>query len=324
MKLKVYRVKKYFDKDPDNLYQGLILNANTKVTDSKLVTDPDGTIHIEDETRTQQYTLADAEEIGYFFMKYYDWNFLGFDKASGGEETDDFYSLVEQFQRFVSHNQRAIDRAFSDLLYEYNPIYNYDRNEVHFYNTTDTGGTTKTGTETHTVEETGWVERTSKSSNADAGTTDYGKQVNGSYANADASGTNAGLSWGGEVAGLTTQHYANTFTENGATPDKATESTTQKGVVTQGTTGSSASYEKEDRSNAGSTDTLTFDARSDSTNGTHKGQDGIKTVGNIGVVTSTAMVSEDILFRIKTNIADMFLEKFARETFFIGGDDYED
>lgn len=315
----------------DNPISGFGMRLHVKTEVSELTRDDEGNIIIKTTPKEYDEDFYSEDEFRLFLMQYYDFKFIGIQYGFGAMS-----NLSTLWARFMDHNRDNFSRMYSDMLYEYNPIYNYDRNELHVYNTKDDGDLQKSGSEVHTISETGSITRKSTSSMADSGTTYYGTPGTGSEAKYDLQDNgsfkgDSSVSWG-SAGDLTTTNFVNADDDDtGTAPARATSSTSQAGAVGTGTTGSAATLEYEDRSGLGHTDSVAYydvdeegnpvNYRKDTTSDTHTGQDSVRAVGNIGVTTSTAMVEEDIKFRARTNVISMIYEQFAKENFFIMGDD---
>lgn len=291
------------------------------------VQNSDGTISIKTTPHDETIQPISDTEFQDFLGEYYDWNFL----YKRNEYTDpSLYAISKIWERFIEHNRDNFTRALQDMFYEYNPIFNYDRNEVHYYNVHDSGKDTATGTMTHTITDNGTETRETANSNATSDTTSYG--VGGGASTSDSyfdsngkpkSDASVGTSGGSDFV---TQTYANSFESDDVSVagDKQTQSTKQAGSLNDNIISAGSSMEKTSFNNRQKTDTLTENNHGVTKKNTRLGEEGTKAVGNIGVTTSTAMVAESVAFRMKTNVASLILEKFAKEYFFIGVDDDDD
>lgn len=323
----------------DALMQGIpspgrmAFGVEFEVIQEVLYTNDDGEITIKKENIPYKLDVIGADEMIEFLIAHYDWNFMYKRDFPGyNHEYSDLQALSYIWERFTEHNRDNFTRAIRDMYYDYNPIYNYDRNEVHYYNINDNGSDTESGQYNHTIVDSGDEIRRHSGSNATSNTTQYGGdgdyiETGLNWSNPEQPSTSAKASSGTGVE-MKTQNYSNSFenTDGGTASNKMTDSQVQTGTMSDNGVSQDAYVDTTTFNGRTRKDTIDYgkDGHVTTHGNAHTGQDGIKTVGNIGVVTSTAMVKEDILFRIKTNIASMILDKFAKETLFLGVDSDED
>lgn len=258
------------------------LNANESDL-SITATDKDG--------NTQTITSSENTE-RYFLHKYGTRKYSVLTGMIPAEASDALSNFVQDFRSWVSNRQRNIDLQYQALFdYDYSPIDNYDRYELE---TIDDDGTITYGkrdaesgsdsiTHGHTVANTGTT--TSADSGNDT-TVKSGNIVN----ETDRAGFNSPNNY--------TNDTKNTETYN-SLQDKTTHGKTT--TVTDNTLETN-----------GGTDTTTFGKTN-----TQSGQDAtskditrnLHTYGNIGVTTSTAMISE-LLEARNMSLAEMLLDNF--------------
>ena len=301
-----------------------------------------GNISVTKSSGTFTTTFIDNEEFRVFLLYHSDWCFLGLDNFNSNHAVS---ALRYIWNKFIEHYRSGFERALSDMYYTYNPIHNYERSDIHYLNLSDSTLLTKSGTEKDTTTESGEIKHDIKhngtetrkraDSNNSVNDTEMGKKANAMPTVDFETGViNTGTTYTGEM--YTIQNYTNSYEDNTeSTPTKKTNSQTQ--TYSTASTSGNASYAEESLSfnNRGTTDTTSytdhkietdkaFTNRQDRTLGNNKGQEGNYMFGNIGVTTSTAMVKEDVDFRMKVNIADILFSKFLEEFCFLGGDDDAD
>lgn len=327
-KVKVHKISDVYDFLIEHeTAGGFEFNTSFTVENEVLSVASDGSITTKTVTTNYSINVISMDEFKLFLVDHYDWSFIAYDNGFSSMS-----ALATLWGRFLDHNRDNFTRALRDMYYEYNPIYNYDRNEVHYYNIHDNGDETESGEYKHTITDTGDEVRRHSGSNATSSTTQYGGD--GSYietgmdwSNPDMPTTSAKAQAGTGVE-MKTQNYSNSFEndDTGTASNRMTDSQVQSGTVSDNGVIQDAYVDTTQYIGRERTDVIDWGDKGHVTDkkNDHTGQDGTKAVGNIGVTTSTAMVAEDVQFRMKTNVASMILDKFATETFFMGVDNDDD
>lgn len=269
----------------------------------------DGTISITDSATTLNVALLDINDFMHFLLDYYDWCFIAYDDTRTANT-----ELSELWIEYLKYYQKTIDRYYSDMTEYYNPTYNYDRSECHYYNVSDDFN--KYGSETNSVTPSGTKTTTVVYGESFSNDMQYGKihgdtSVTVSDGNVTTStGVNAGTAFA-------TYNFINSYDDStGTLPANKTDSSQNDGTSANSGTTNSATVTNETYSNDYSTDTtLSFTDRND--NNKKSGQDGLRMYGNIGVTSTTALIREDIDFRMKYNLVEFIYKKFIDKYCFL-------
>lgn len=264
--------------------------------------DADGTISISDSSTLLNVQLLDCTDFMHFLLDYYDWCFIAQD-----ENISPYQDLADQFALFLKYYQKQINRIYSDLTEEYNPTYNYDRSECHYYNLSD--DYEKLGTETTATTPTGDKITNVVYGESFSNDMQYGK-VHGSTSATIADGnitTSTAVSAGTAFA---TYNFINAYDDNTDTlPANKTDSSQSDGTSANSGTSNSATVTRETYDDFTNSTELSFTDRKDENKKT--GQEGLRMYGNIGVTSTTALIREDIDFRMKYNLVEFIYKKFV-------------
>lgn len=281
----------------------------------------DGTISVEDSSDVIVQTFISQNDVYRFFIDYYDWAFL-----SRGVLTE-LPSFQEIWQLFWEHKREQVARAYSDLQYKYIPIYNYDRSEVNYYNLSDNTDKNYLGTATNGRQYQGSVTTANTGKSVSSSDVQNGMKAGDTSASWSKDGSNYTISAStSAIAGSDFKdvRFVNSYEDDtGTAPDNATDSVSHEGTAANTFSGASAGVTTIDYSGHGYTDTESFTNRKDELKNDKDGQTGIRAFGNIGVTTATAMVKEDVAYRMLVNLQDVYFKQFIDEYFFAGGDDDE-
>lgn len=263
--------------------------------------DADGEISITDSSTLLSVQLLDCNDFMYFLLDYYDWCFLVED-----EQNTPYQELADQFATFLKYYQKQIDRIYSDLTEEYNPTYNYDRSECHYYNLSD--DYEKLGSETTETTPAGDKITNVVYGESFSNDMQYGK-VHGTTSATISDGnvtTSTAVSAGTAFA---TYNFINAYDDNTDTlPANKTDSSQSDGTSANSGTSNSATVTTETYNDYTNTTELSFTDRKDANKKT--GQEGLRMYGNIGVTSTTALIKEDIDFRMKYNLIEFIYKKF--------------
>lgn len=282
-----------------------------------------GEITISESYSDMVTTFITQDEVYRMFLDFNDWSFIGAEQTT--EETA--FNLI--WTQFWNEKKEVVGRAYSDLKYEYNPIYNYDRSEVNYYNLSDDGGTEYQGSGTLGRTYNGKISTGTLSKTATEADAQSGKSS--TDVTATLSHNDEGFTYVVEKGALSTGEtwkevrYVNSYEDNTNTsPNNATDSTAQTGVTANTTVAGSVGTSDTYYDGYGYSDTQSFNNRKDIRTNDRKGQTGLRVFGNIGVTTSTQMVKEDVDFRMKVNLVDDYIIQFITKYCFLGCDSDDD
>ena len=261
------------------------LNANEGDL-SITATDKDG--------NTQTITSTENTE-RYYLHKYGARKYSVLTGMIPADASDALSNFVQDFHAWVSNRQHNIDLQYQALYnYDYSPIDNYDRYELETIG--DRGTTTygkrdsKSGSDTFTHGHI--VANTGTTTNANSGT-DTTTKTGNIVDETEKAGFNSPNSYTNDTKNTETYNSVRDATAYGKT-ETQTDNTTQTNSGTDTTT-------------YGETNTL---SGSDSTSKDITRN--LHTHGNIGVTTSTAMISELIDAR-NMSLAEMLLDNFIND-----------
>lgn len=279
----------------------------------------DGTISVSESTTVIEQTFISQDDVYRFFIDYYDWCFL-----SRGLLTE-LPSFQEIWQLFWEHKREQVARAYSDLQYKYIPIYNYDRNEVNYYNLSDNTDKSYFGSAKNEREYQGSV----TTANTGKTVTSNDMQMGMKAGETSASWSKDGETYTVSASTSTTAgselkdvRYVNTYDDITSTaPTDTTDSVSHEGTTANTTSGATAGVTTIDYNDYKYSDTESYTDRKDELKNDKGGQSGIRAFGNIGVTTATAMVKEDVSYRMLVNLQDVYFKQFIDEYFFAGCDD---
>ena len=240
-----------------------------------------------------------------------------------------------------SHTEQYTwDKLYKTLLFEYNPIDNYDRTETRNLESSARGTSADSGTDTRTSADSGTDTVTSTDSGTDTATsTDSGSETKTSTDSGSDTATSTDSGTDSTQAGSTDTKQVKSFnTADGVWTDKEKDTVSNSGSTTYGKTNTNtAQYGKVNTevdqfgkvntetlqhgkvntevSQHGKTNTETTNYGKENENTLNKTDvETIRARGNIGTVTTQAMIREErdvALFNIYQVILDSFKQRFC-------------
>lgn len=279
----------------------------------------DGTISVSESSTIVEVTFISQDDVYRFFIDYYDWCFLSRGLLS------EIPSFQEIWLLFWEHKREQVARAYSDLQYKYIPIYNYDRNEINYYNLSDNTDKTYLGSSSNGRTYEGAVTTANTGKTVTSSDVQIGKKAGDTSASWSKEGSSYIINAQTSVLNgseLKDVRFVNSYDDVVSTaPDNATDSVSHEGTTANTSSGATAGVTTIDYNGYGYSDTESFTNRKDELKNNKDGQTGIRSFGNIGITTATAMVKEDVSYRMLINLQEVYLKQFIDEYFFAGGDE---